>query len=181
VNPPSRHFCRNPRCRSKLEAPTDIPHHAFCTRSCHRTFYRHRCAVCERPKRSEKAGTCGRKCRAEQRRLPRIYPLPGQYPSGRRADSKSARKAGLKTAPTGLHVWRRVAGPDLPDINYRIPLDLETAGRVRRANEKFKRGRSRSIPVNLIGGHSWPGASIEFEVAAEILAAEISTPWSSAC
>jgi hypothetical protein len=44
VNPPPRHFCRNPRCHSKLEAP-----------------------------------------------------------------------------PTRLHVWRRVAGPDLPDINYRIP------------------------------------------------------------
>ena len=170
-----RHYCRNPRCRSKLPAPIEIRNYAFCTRACHSSFYRHRCVVCERHKRSEKAGTCGRKCRAEQRRLPNVFPLAGQYPCRRRADSINPQKTGVKIAPTSRRAWRRVAGPDPPEINFRVPLDRETASRVRRANEKARQAGSRSFPFNLIGGHRWPGASIDSEAAAEILAAEIST------
>jgi hypothetical protein len=29
-----RHRCRNQRCRSKLPAPVENEHHAFCTRGC---------------------------------------------------------------------------------------------------------------------------------------------------
>jgi hypothetical protein len=169
-----RHFCRNPRCRSRLPTPVDNRRHAFCTLTCHRTFYFSRCVVCERRKRSAKAATCGRRCRAEQRRLPRAFPLPGQYPFRRRADTKSADKTGLKTPPITDRVWRHVGGPQLPDINYRVPLDHQTAGRVRRANDKFEQHRSRSVPLTLIGGgRRWPGVSLDVEVTAEILATEI--------
>jgi hypothetical protein len=38
-------YCRSPRCRSKLEAPTSSPREAFCARGCHTGFYRTRCRV----------------------------------------------------------------------------------------------------------------------------------------
>jgi len=60
-----RHYCRNPRCRSKLKQPVENPRRAFCTRGCHSSFYHSRCLVCERPfarrtSRQEicKKGTC---------------------------------------------------------------------------------------------------------------------------
>jgi hypothetical protein len=34
-----RHYCRNPRCRSKLAAPVSNPREAFCTRGCYNTWY----------------------------------------------------------------------------------------------------------------------------------------------
>jgi hypothetical protein len=42
-----RHYCRNPRCRSKLKQSVADPRDAFCARGCHASFYRHRCLVCE--------------------------------------------------------------------------------------------------------------------------------------
>jgi hypothetical protein len=42
-----RHYCRNPRCRSKLPAPVANEREAFCCRGCHSSFYRHRCLICE--------------------------------------------------------------------------------------------------------------------------------------
>jgi hypothetical protein len=44
-----RHFCRNPKCRSKLKAPVSNRREAFCARGCHTAFYRKRCLVCEGP------------------------------------------------------------------------------------------------------------------------------------
>src|SRR5437764_800421 len=45
-----RHYCRNPRCRSKLPSPASDPRKAFCTRGCHSSFYLKRCLVCENDK-----------------------------------------------------------------------------------------------------------------------------------
>jgi hypothetical protein len=45
----TRHYCRNPRCRSRLSAPVNNPREAFCTCGCHAQFYRKRCVVCEGP------------------------------------------------------------------------------------------------------------------------------------
>jgi hypothetical protein len=42
-----RHFCRNPKCRSKLPTPVSNSREAFCARGCHTSFYLHRCRVCE--------------------------------------------------------------------------------------------------------------------------------------
>lgn len=44
-----RHYCRNPRCRSKLPAPVTNLREAFCARGCHTQFYRKRCLACEQP------------------------------------------------------------------------------------------------------------------------------------
>ena len=43
-----RHYCRHPKCRSKLQTPVENHREAFCARGCHSAFYRHRCLVCER-------------------------------------------------------------------------------------------------------------------------------------
>jgi hypothetical protein len=61
-----RHYCRNPRCRSKLPAPVANLRDAFCTKGCHKSFYLHRCLVCEGPleRKAEHQIVCGkRKCR----------------------------------------------------------------------------------------------------------------------
>ena len=42
-----RHYCRNPRCRSKLPAPVANEREAFCCRGCYSAFYRTRCRCCE--------------------------------------------------------------------------------------------------------------------------------------
>ena len=51
-----RHYCRNPRCRTKLAAPVSNPRDAFCCRGCFDSFYLHRCAVCEGPIEQAKRG-----------------------------------------------------------------------------------------------------------------------------
>jgi hypothetical protein len=74
-----RHFCRNPHCRSKLAAPVDNKHHAFCTPGCHAVFYRSRCLVCEDPmrrKREEQRFKSGHNtCKKEYQRFPLVYDL----------------------------------------------------------------------------------------------------------
>jgi hypothetical protein len=45
----TRHYCRNPKCRSKLPKPVSNEREAFCARGCHTAFYRKRCLVCEGP------------------------------------------------------------------------------------------------------------------------------------
>ena len=45
----TRHYCRNPKCRSKLPKPVSNERDAFCARGCHTAFYRKRCLVCEGP------------------------------------------------------------------------------------------------------------------------------------
>jgi hypothetical protein len=43
-----RHYCRNPKCRSKLKTPVSNSREAFCTKGCHGSYYLHRCNVCEK-------------------------------------------------------------------------------------------------------------------------------------
>jgi hypothetical protein len=43
----TRHYCRNPKCRSKLKIPVGNPREAFCAKGCYSAFYRKRCRVCE--------------------------------------------------------------------------------------------------------------------------------------
>ena len=42
-----RKMCRY--CRAKLSTPTSNEREGFCTRGCYRSFYLHRCIVCEKP------------------------------------------------------------------------------------------------------------------------------------
>jgi hypothetical protein len=62
----TRHYCRNPKCRSKLPKPVSNEREAFCARGCHTAFYRKRCLVCEGPmeRKTENQLICGkRRCR----------------------------------------------------------------------------------------------------------------------
>ena len=75
------HYCRNPRCRSKLDEPVENKHAAFCCRGCWEQFHRHRCVVCEKEieRTVENKRICGRrKCRNELRKWPQVY-LPPQF------------------------------------------------------------------------------------------------------
>jgi hypothetical protein len=80
----AKHYCRNPRCRSRLPEPVENEHRAFCALGCFEGFYRSRCRVCERDistnpltgerrRASARRQTCGRKCKAEHRKFPHVY------------------------------------------------------------------------------------------------------------
>jgi hypothetical protein len=79
-----RHYCRNLHCRSKLKAPVENEHRAFCCRGCHSSFYRSHCLVCREPmhrKTEQQRFKSGHAvCRAEYRRFPHVYarelPIP---------------------------------------------------------------------------------------------------------
>jgi hypothetical protein len=108
-----RHYCRNPRCRSKLPNPVSNPREAFCCRVCHTQFYRTRCLICEgrMERNTERQLICGkRKCRNALQS--RSLPL-GQY--GSRdviSPSKKPVNKGLKQAlkPDRPRPWRQFRG-----------------------------------------------------------------------
>jgi hypothetical protein len=86
-----RHYCRNPKCRSKLPAPAGNPREAFCARGCHASFYRHRCLVCEAAidRRTEHQKFCRRPlCKSRFRASPVSFEWSG-YPVHAQ-DSKNA-------------------------------------------------------------------------------------------
>ena len=63
-----RHYCRNPRCGSKLKAPVENVREAFCARGCHTQYYRKRCIACEQPmerKRDSQQLCERRKCKSQ--------------------------------------------------------------------------------------------------------------------
>jgi hypothetical protein len=103
----TRHYCRNPRCRSKLPAPVENEHQAFCTRGCFESFYRSRCLVCEKNigtnpltgekrKRLDQRKFCGRRCKAEARQFPHVYAWEVPDPVKCTRSSRSAHSTGLK-------------------------------------------------------------------------------------
>ena len=64
IDPPqddTRHYCRFPRCRSKLPKPVSSALDAFCAAGCVRGFYRGHCRVCQRrfERKNEREKTCG--------------------------------------------------------------------------------------------------------------------------
>jgi hypothetical protein len=82
VRKTEHYHCRNPHCRSRLAHPVENERHAFCCPRCYATFYRSRCAVCEKStafhpltgkRRGNRTKFCGRKCRGEAARFPRAY------------------------------------------------------------------------------------------------------------
>jgi len=133
MNAPLHHRCRNPRCKMKLPAPVENSRRAFCTRGCFNSFYRTKCRVCERDitldpmsgqRRSLSAHRqfCGRKCKAEAARFPRVYrwgePPPRKSPaSARTCDISSAFLAISDDRPAHhcLRAWRWGGDPDQGD------------------------------------------------------------------
>ena len=119
--------CRNPRCRSKLPAPTDNPHKAFCSRGCHGSFYLSRCLVCEKDKPTKRANRlfCRRpKCKSEYRQNKPLFTFPGTGQQIAPVGVRKPYKSGIKTRhfPTGN---RCLIQPHHPPVNilggYKFP------------------------------------------------------------
>ena len=96
-----RHYCRNPRCRSKLPSPASDPHKAFCTPGCHSSFYLKRCIVCENDK---PAGSTAR------RKLCRRPKCEGRYRKNS-ARRLAFEKVGNAEIVGNRNAWR--AGPPI--------------------------------------------------------------------
>lgn len=156
-----RRRCRNPKCGGKLKRETDNPRNAFCCRGCFEQHYRKLCLVCERPlrRKAEQQRFCSPKCKFALRRHPeRFLGVWADVPTAQRTPVTSARKPGLKTRANPRPTWRVVAGPgaDLHPANLTVPLDPDTAARVRRANERAWVDTTEittpTWPVILVGG-----------------------------
>jgi hypothetical protein len=104
-----RHYCRNPKCRTKLPTPISNPREAFCPEtSCRERFYRLRCYACEEKKPGRlDAHTCGRrKCKNALRQI-------GTPADSRRVEiaSGNAIESSLPEGPKSrLDKWRVLAG-----------------------------------------------------------------------
>jgi hypothetical protein len=168
-----RHFCRNPRCRSKLPTPVCNEREAFCTRGCHSQFYRSRCVVCE-AKMERKTGNqlvCGkRKCRnalQADMSFGRYHASSAAKLMQKVADSIDSKRS-LKTD----RPWFIVAGPELSPTSLcfaTLPSDDATADRVSRVNrgywkEACRAAEERAVvkrhhpPVNILRGYKFPDA-----------------------
>ena len=51
----ARHYCRNTHCRSKLKAPVENEHHAFCTPGCHARILPEPRVLCVKTRRAASA------------------------------------------------------------------------------------------------------------------------------
>jgi len=95
-----RHYCRNPHCRSKLKAPVENLHRAFCCRGCHSSFYRSRCLVCEeqmhRKTELQRFKSGHAVCRAEYHRFPHVYAWELPTPTKCAHDARNAHFTGLE-------------------------------------------------------------------------------------
>jgi hypothetical protein len=117
-NSRGRVYCRNPKCRSKLKAPTDNLREAFCTRGCHSSFYLHRCLVCERPmpRNAEHQKVCYRN---ECKRAWRLETIQSRFLGWNgRSDGtplKTSIKLGLPEAVKAGRGWHVVAGEISPE------------------------------------------------------------------
>ncbi len=105
-----RHYCRHQRCRTKLAEPVDDQRQAFCTPGCHRTFYRSRCAVCERdlgPGSANRKACKRASCKADYRRFRHVYTFRS-YPSSQnvKRPSKSPIESGLFWRDREGRGWR---------------------------------------------------------------------------
>jgi hypothetical protein len=113
-----RHFCRNPKCRSKLKDPTSNIREAFCSlkpNGCRDRFYRLRCYVCEEKKTGRlDAHICGRrKCKNAIRSLHRT-----EDTSRVEIGVGNPIKPGLPEADKYGRAWKVVAGEISPNASH---------------------------------------------------------------
>ena len=178
-----RHYCRNPRCRSKLSAPVSNPREAFCARGCHSSFYRKRCVACEQPmeRKRESQQLCGRrKCEGQFKTLKAHMMLGRHHPSTPTENAGPVNDPGAAVDASGNPIkpgtfsrlktdraWRQVAGPEQSDRQLRLA--TADANAVERSNRKTNRQHWRAagtaaliqrdtMPVNIVGGYKFPNA-----------------------
>jgi len=164
-----RHYCRNPRCRSKLPSPVSNTSEAFCTRGCHSGFYRKRCLICEADmvRKTEHQLVCGkRRCRNALKAGPNL----GRYAasSGGVSTHKNPTKSGTESGLKGDRAWRIVAGPPAaPTASVFHCATIGGAEAIRandRANAQHWREhcliKPHHPPVNVVGGYKFPDAPV---------------------
>jgi hypothetical protein len=122
-----RHYCRNPRCRTRLKEPVENPRAAFCSEACCTGFYRLYCIVCEElfERASSTQKLCGRrKCRREFDRDPSRFfsPLGGNLKS-----AESSRKNSTKSKRFGAVKSRREFGWKAAGEQYHL---IDRDGRI---------------------------------------------------
>jgi hypothetical protein len=111
-----RHYCRNPRCRTKLAVSVSNPRDAFCTRGCFDSFYLHRCLICEAPIEQAKRGRPRLICKkAKCRAAFRSNLCLGLWVASSAAinSSEVPDSIGPKPPLKPDRAWRLVAGPQL--------------------------------------------------------------------
>jgi len=139
-----RHYCRNPRCRSKLPSPASDPRKAFCTPGCHSSFYLKRCLVCENDKpagSTARRKLCRRpKCEGRYRKNSARYSFLGADTTSAANASRNPIKSGIKSAGLDDRPWHIVAGPKITACVYHcatLPVDPDIArARVNAANDR---------------------------------------------
>ena len=137
-----RHYCRNPRCRSKLPSPASDPHKAFCTPGCHSSFYLKRCLVCENDKpagSTARRKLCRRpKCEGRYRKNNAHYSFLGADSTLAANAPRSAQSTGIKSADLDARAWHIVAGPKIIAAVYHcatLPVDPDIAARVNASSD----------------------------------------------
>src|SRR6516165_1891742 len=169
-----RHYCRNPRCRSKLSTPVENLREAFCTRGCHTQFYRKHCIACEQPmeRKRESQQLCGRRrCKNHFAALKAHFSLGRYHPSSSALDaSGNPIKTGIFSPLKSDREWRLVAGPA---VDMRLAT-IGAAGAVKQADKANRRhwaeaGAAALIqrhhaPDNVVGGYKFADAP-EIEIA----------------
>jgi hypothetical protein len=182
-----RHYCRNPRCRSKLSAPAGNVREAFCARGCHSSFYRKRCIACEQPmeRKRESQQLCGRrKCKSQFAALKAGFLLGRYHPSSPALDaSRSPIKPGTFSPLKHDRPWRQVAGPaaDMRLATVRADHAVKHADKVNRRHWADASAAAliqrHHAPVNIVGGYKFPNApQIELTADTGMRTAEASQP-----
>ena len=146
-----RHYCRNPRCRSKLPSPASDPRKAFCTRGCHSSFYLKRCLVCENDKpagSTARRKLCRRpKCEGRYRKNSAHYSFLGADTTSAANVPRSAQSTGIKSADFDDRPCYIVAGPKITAAVYHcatLPVDPDRVARVNRIRKEIAWSKPRS-------------------------------------
>jgi hypothetical protein len=178
-----RHYCRNPRCGSKLPSPAADPRKAFCTRGCHSSFYLKRCLVCENDR---PAGSTARRklcrrpqCEGRYRKNSAHYSFLGADAASAANASRSTQSTGIKSADFDARPCI-VAGPKITAAIYHcaaLPLDADAANRIYAANNwdrirresAWCRARPPYFPVDVTTQSRWepcvPSVSISDDLS----------------
>jgi hypothetical protein len=138
-----RHYCRNPKCRSRLPAPVSNSREAFCIQGCYNSFYLHRCRVCEGPITQPANGGIRLVCKKSKcRNAWQVRAGFGRYAASENPNPSQEVPAngplfsGSKAVDPA---WRQIAGPTLTPSQFHCStLGGSAMDEVRRIEAKNK-------------------------------------------
>ena len=149
-----RHFRRH--CRSKLRAPVANHREAFCVSGCHKSFYRHRCIVCERdmPRNAENQRTCYRaECKTAWRQKTISSRFVGDSSAPIKDPLENPIKSGLREADKYGRRWKFVAGTLSPNASIARLSQTVLAASGRAVHSRGSKLRT-ALLSSRISGHS---------------------------